>query len=372
MPAKGFLDLPGEIRNHIYRFSSPEIAVVTTWGEKHTVKHELWRYLTTKTAITPVIQERGGDITRRTAQPLPILHLNRTIRAEALAIMYKETTFATNILPRDCPSKPSGAITRNKEAHDHFFLPSEHRSPDHNSEIPAPFLVTRNWLLTLHWGSNHPDRSSQALDIQKVVLCIVEMLKQNKDLENVKIEYPCWCSMKPPARLTPRDKWLREAMDNIFTMVGPMAALRVKEKAVYQPLVFKVATFLLLGIRNKPEKKHAISENRTQVVKKDMVSGASSSYTGVSSEPEMAFPKMLSFIPTNLGLVITSLLLRYMYDSLDSMDLFVVYIFSIWVVVADAILVYKKIKQLGGVKEERGEGGKDGKFASMYYHGGDD
>ncbi|KAL8627858.1 hypothetical protein Q9189_006453 [Teloschistes chrysophthalmus] len=299
MPAKGFLDLPGEIRNHIYRFSSPEIAVVTTWGEKHTVKHELWRYLTTKTAITPVIQERGGDITRRTAQPLPILHLNRTIRAEALAIMYKETTFATNILPRDCPSKPSGAITRNKEAHDHFFLPSEHRSPDHNSEIPAPFLVTRNWLLTLHWGSNHPDRSSQALDIQKVVLCIVEMLKQNKDLENVKIEYPCWCSMKPPARLTPRDKWLR-------------------------------------------------------------------------SEPEMAFPKMLSFIPTNLGLVITSLLLRYMYDSLDSMDLFVVYIFSIWVVVADAILVYKKIKQLGGVKEERGEGGKDGKFASMYYHGGDD
>ncbi|KAL9576888.1 MAG: hypothetical protein Q9212_006740 [Teloschistes hypoglaucus] len=230
MPAKGFLDLPGEIRDQIYHYCFPEVAVVTTWGKKHTVQHELYKYLTSKSTITPIIQERRGDITKRSARPLRILHLNRTIRAEALAIMYKETTFATTILTSGCPSKPSGAMTRNKEEYNHFFLSFEQRSPDKSSEIPEPFLLARNWLLTWHWVSDCQNRSNQALEIQEVALCIVGILKQNEDLEKVTIEYPCQCSIKTPARSEGPWTWLLEVMNNILAMMGPIATLRVKEK----------------------------------------------------------------------------------------------------------------------------------------------
>ncbi|KAL8665289.1 MAG: hypothetical protein Q9202_002340 [Teloschistes flavicans] len=249
MPAKGFFDLPLEIRDQIYRLCTPEIAVVTTWGEEYFVQNEGNIFCSKETAITPVIRERGGDSSKHTAEPVPVLHLNRAIRAEALTLMYREKTFATTLSPWNTFSRLSNNLMRNKLAVEHFCLRSRNRAQDYSSQILEPFVLARNWLLTLHWNSAHSADSRQYIEIREEVLCVVEMLERNKNLRNVTVEYPCECSFlyggyedptKMVGYLSEESDYRRARAWEAMRMVVPMTRLRVTGKAVMRPMVSKI------------------------------------------------------------------------------------------------------------------------------------
>ncbi|KAI4102613.1 MAG: hypothetical protein L6R37_004326 [Teloschistes peruensis] len=253
MPSKGFFDLPGEIRNHIYRSSTPHVLVVTTCGKKYVVKI---KFPTTNTGITPVIQERGDDSSKYSTERLPIFHLNHAIRAEALSRIYEETTFATTILAGDGIFKPSGAYLGNEKARGPIPLKLQRFVRGPISAVPEPFVRARNWLLTLHWVDFYDGGGRHAgpflpFDLREELAFVVEMLQRSKELRNLTIEYPCPCSFnhqgfsvweggcqhtfKSPSRYLSGFV----TQEEIMAMLRPLMTLRVKGKAVFQPAKFQ-------------------------------------------------------------------------------------------------------------------------------------
>ncbi|KAL8722600.1 MAG: hypothetical protein Q9181_007449 [Wetmoreana brouardii] len=188
MPAKGFHDLPLELRDEIYRYCSPEIALLTLLGGK-SVKVERDGIIHTDTSSEAVIQERLGDGPWYSAKGLPILHLDRKIRAEALALMYKECTFAIVL---SAEKGLSEGFFGNKVAQD-YFLGKCQRPYWKHFLLPEPVFLIRNWLIVLSWHTSYLG-NSQPTQLRQQMQRAVDVLCQSTHIDTATIECPCHCS----------------------------------------------------------------------------------------------------------------------------------------------------------------------------------
>ncbi|KAL8705511.1 MAG: hypothetical protein Q9201_001386 [Fulgogasparrea decipioides] len=188
MPGQGFHDLLPELRDETYRYCSPEIALLTLLGGK-SVKVERDGIIHTDTSSEAMIQERLGDGPRYSAKGLPILHLDRKIRAEALALMYKECTFAITLSAGK--SLPEGFFG-NKAAGD-YFLGECQRPYWERFLLPEPVLRIRNWLIVLRWHAAYLG-NIQTVQLRRQMQRAIDVLCQSMQINTATIECPCHCS----------------------------------------------------------------------------------------------------------------------------------------------------------------------------------
>ncbi|KAL8685959.1 MAG: hypothetical protein Q9218_007441 [Villophora microphyllina] len=235
----------------------PEVVVLTVHGEDVTEvkrkKHQ--NIISTRTKITARIQERYGDNSRYRVKDLPILQLDRKTCAEALDIMYRECTFAITLSLWNIPTLP-GTLFQTRVAQKHFLLASWLRGQE-PLQVPQPLLKARNWLITLHWSTRGCLGNAQPKDIREEVMCIADMLKENKEIDTITLKYPCQCSFRHGGYdvFVEGCRWLGEgpgyrgareieSRREIAGMLSPLTGLQVAKKATLIPTVFAQTAIL--------------------------------------------------------------------------------------------------------------------------------
>ncbi|KAL8708637.1 MAG: hypothetical protein Q9225_007569 [Loekoesia sp. 1 TL-2023] len=220
-PCKGFHDLPPEIRNQIYKYCSPSVAVLSL------VNGEI------------AILERVGTDVWYTVKGLPILHLDRKIRAEATAFLHDQCTFAATLRP--------GQVR-----FDAFFGQLARRSLSMEPLNLKPMPHIRNWLIDLKWNTQQYG-NCQPRDFKKLLDSIVNVLYKNDSTVTVKVKFPCNCCFlwggfmvldtdvygNPVTRMPSRTEVHRA----VFNMLEPLGKLRVLKRVDFVPTVFVKTRF---------------------------------------------------------------------------------------------------------------------------------
>ncbi|KAL8996575.1 MAG: hypothetical protein Q9188_006536 [Gyalolechia gomerana] len=217
---KGFHDLPSEIRNQIYAYSSPSVAVLS--------------FINGEIAIL----ERVGTEVWYTIRSLPILHLDTKTRAEATAFLHDQCTFAAVLRP--------GLLGFE------VFFGKLARQSTREWLNPQPMPHIRNWLIDLKWDTQQVG-NGQPCDFKKMLESIVNVLYNNESTVTVTVKYPCNCCFlwggfmvldtdvygNPVTRMTTGT----EGHKAVFDMLEPLAKLPVSKKVDFVPTVFVKTRF---------------------------------------------------------------------------------------------------------------------------------
>lgn len=220
-PRKGFHDLPPEIRNQIYKYCSPPVAVLSL------INGEI------------AILERVGTDVWYTVRSLPILHLDRKMRAEAITFLHSQCTFAATLRP--------GQLR-----FDAFFGQLARRSLSMEPLNFKPMPHIRNWLIDLKWNTQQFG-NCQPRDFKKLLHSIVDVLYKNDITVTVTVKFPCNCCFlwggfmvldtdvygNPVTCMPSRAEGHRA----VFDMLEPLAKLRVLKRVNFVPTVFVKTRF---------------------------------------------------------------------------------------------------------------------------------
>ncbi|KAL8632373.1 hypothetical protein Q9189_001850 [Teloschistes chrysophthalmus] len=203
MVGTGFNDLPREIRDMIYLFAKPDIAILSLIGAR------------------PVIREREGvNVWKYTTKSLTLLQLDRRSRAEATALLYEKCTFAMSL------------------RHDQSLGFTLLGNPIVES-IPqrGPILAVheiRNWVIELKRDVGAMGES-QAFAFRSLLGRVADLLAQNRRTDSLKIHCFCLCSIQEFARgpRVPRKLSLRRAEKILKYTLEPFGRFPVIKGAIF-------------------------------------------------------------------------------------------------------------------------------------------
>ncbi|KAL9024216.1 MAG: hypothetical protein Q9196_006677 [Gyalolechia fulgens] len=230
---KGLHDLPLEIRNQIYGYCSPSVAVLS--------------FLNGEIAIL----ERVGTDVWYTVRSLPILHLDTKTRAEATAYIYHQCTFAAILRP--------GLLGLD------VFLGKLARISRWEWLNPKPMPHIRNWLIDLKWDTQQIG-NGQPRDFKKLLQNVVNVIYNSENTVTVTVKYPCNCCFlwggfmvldtdvygNPVTRMSTET----EGHKAVFDMLEPLARLPVWKKVDFIPTVFVKTRFPPYYVGNTPSDGH--------------------------------------------------------------------------------------------------------------------
>ncbi|KAL8705512.1 MAG: hypothetical protein Q9201_001387 [Fulgogasparrea decipioides] len=245
MPSKGFHDLPAEIRNEVYGYCIPDIAILGLVGGS-TITNECDRFV--RGAAKLIIQQRTGNDLLNPFEGVPILQLDRKVRAEAAALMYEQSTFAIALPVIGI----AGGFFRDEAASSYYVQPQK-RPCFENTLFLEPFSLARNWLLDLKWNDAQkgPIRFSQlGIDLQ----CIVDLLCQNPRIDTIIVQYSCPCTfvlweddyvLDETSISRSYYKYSRRGKATLQTLklLDSLKKLRVAKAARFDPIVSQMKPF---------------------------------------------------------------------------------------------------------------------------------
>ncbi|KAI4124678.1 MAG: hypothetical protein LQ338_004678 [Usnochroma carphineum] len=222
-PHKGLHDLPPEIRDQIYGYCSPSVAVLS--------------HINGKVAVL----ERVGTAAWYTVKSLNILQLDRKTRAEAAAFLYEKCTFAINLRWQ---LQTSFEAIFGRQAR---FMRA---GTECRVEVSLPEI--RHWLIDLKWDSQQYG-NSQPRDFRRLLKYIVEEMQKNEGTKSITINHPCECSLNFGGfnildqdmynKVVVRSTTKIEGHRAVFDMLEPLARLQISKAVTFVPTVLAKTRF---------------------------------------------------------------------------------------------------------------------------------
>ncbi|KAL8627784.1 hypothetical protein Q9189_006502 [Teloschistes chrysophthalmus] len=206
MVGTGFNNLPAEIRNMIYDFAKPDVAVLSLIGAR------------------PVIRERQGvNVWKYSTKSLTLLQLDRRSRTEATALLYEKCTFAISL------------------RHDQSLGFALLGNPIVESiQERGPILAVhkiRNWTIELKWDIGAMGES-QTLAFRGLLMRVADLLAHNRRTDSLELHCCCLCSIQEFGR-GPRKlrKLIRARAEEVLDFVlEPLKHLPAIKNAVFVPI----------------------------------------------------------------------------------------------------------------------------------------
>ncbi|KAL8634875.1 MAG: hypothetical protein Q9228_007574 [Teloschistes exilis] len=165
MVGRSFNDLPAEIRNMIYNFAKPDVAVLCLVDGQVAIRGReglnVWKYAT---------------------KSLTLLQLDRRSRAEATALLYEKCTFAISLRHNQSIGFPLlGNCILEAVSDQYQVLNSLHG--------------VRNWVIELKWDTGAMGMP-QSIAFSHLLKRVVDLLSHSRRLDSVRFHFGCLCSIQ--------------------------------------------------------------------------------------------------------------------------------------------------------------------------------